>query len=164
MKIDKSKLVCSQGRPLTQGLFLEVGYNVDHAIFTFKNQDHAYKGKNYISLKRLYLEHEDPIEYDFATEYLLGYDHWERLCENKIIGKHVEQWRKELELKLRSQAAAQMLELSAENSFQAVKWLADKGWEKKGVGRPNKKAKEMEEELERRVATDYGADIVRLQK
>jgi len=161
-KTDKTKLTDTQGRPLTQGLFLEIGYT-DYALFTLKEQDYEYKGKTYPSLKQLYLEMCDPIEWDFAQEYLLGYQHWKRLCANKIIAKHVDEWREELELKLRSQATAQMLDMS-EDSFQAVKWLADKGWEKKTVGRPAKKAQEIEDELTKRVQTDYSADIVRLKR
>lgn len=162
MKVDKKKLVDTQGRPLTQGLFLEISYS-DYAIFTLKEQDHVYEGKKYVSIKQLYLDMCDPIEFDFANEYFLGYRHWKRIAANKVIAPHVEEWREELELKLRSQATAQMLDMS-EDSFQAVKWLADKGWEKKGAGRPAKKAQEMEAELAKRVETDYSADIVRLKQ
>jgi hypothetical protein len=162
MKIDKSKLVDTSGRPLTQALFLEIGYS-DYAVYTLKEQDHTYNEKVYPSLKRLYLEMCDPVEFDFATEYLLGYRHWKRICENKALASHVAEWREELELKLRSQAMAQMLDMS-EDSFQAVKWLADKGWEKKGAGRPATKEKEMEAALTKKVETDYSADIVRLKR
>lgn len=161
MKINKDKMIDTQGRPLTQSLFLEIGYNTDYAIYTLKSQDHAFKGKQYISLKRLYLEMSDPIEYDFANEYLIDYPHWERLCENKIIAKHVKQWRKELELKLRSEGVATLIEL-APDSYQAAKWLADKGWETKRAGRPSKKEQQMEDELASRIESDYSADIVRL--
>lgn len=162
MKVDKSKFLDSMGRPITQALFLELGYT-DFAVYTLKEQDHEYKGKVYPSLKRLYLEMEDVIEYDFATEYLYGYRHWKRMCENKAIAPHVAEWREELELKLRSQATAQMIEMS-EESFQATKWLADRGWEKKGAGRPATKEKEMEDALAKQVETDYSADIVRLKR
>tara|TARA_R110000772_G_scaffold144025_2_gene253595 strand:- start:8493 stop:8981 length:489 start_codon:yes stop_codon:yes gene_type:complete len=162
MKTDKSKFVDTMGRPITQALFLEIGYS-KFAVYTLKEQDHTYKDKVYPSLKRLYLEMCDPVEFDFATEYLLGYRHWQRICENKALASHVAEWREELELKLRSQAMAQMLDMS-EDSFQAVKWLADKGWEKKGAGRPATKAKEMEDALTKKVETDYSADIVRLKR
>jgi hypothetical protein len=162
MKIDKSKFVDTMGRPLTQALFLEIGYT-DYAVYTLKEQDHKYKGHTYPSLKRLYLEMCDPVEFDFATEHLNGYRHWLRICENKALASHVAEWREELELKLRSQAMAQMLDMS-EDSFQAVKWLADKGWEKRGAGRPATKEKEMQEALTKKVETDYSADIVRLKR
>jgi len=37
--IDKSKMVDSMGRPITQSLFLEVGYS-DMAIFTLKENNY----------------------------------------------------------------------------------------------------------------------------
>ena len=49
MEIDKSKLVDTNGKPLTQSLFLEIGYN-DFALFTLKEQDYDYNGKLYPSL------------------------------------------------------------------------------------------------------------------
>ena len=69
MKLDKSKMLDSMQRPLTQSLFLELGYT-DFAIFTLKEDDYVYNDKTYISLKKLYLEMEDPTEYDFANECL----------------------------------------------------------------------------------------------
>ena len=73
--IDKALLQDSMGRPLTQSLFLELGYT-EHSVYTLKEQDYAYKGKNYPSLKRLYLKEEDVTEYEFATKHLLGWQHW----------------------------------------------------------------------------------------
>lgn len=164
MKIDKSRLRDSRGRPLTQSLFLEIGYT-DFAVYTLKDEDHNYNGKVYPSLKRLYLEHEDPVEYDFATTYLLGWDHWQRLNENKLIAVEIDKWRNELELKLRSQAFRDILDMTAEEkSFQAARWLADKGWVKGPVGRPSKKQKEKEDAFEEKIKNEYGADILRLAK
>lgn len=162
MEVDKTTLVDTQGRPLTQSLFLEVGYNLEYAIYTLKDQDHHYGNKVYPSLKRLYLEHEDPIEYDFACTYLLNWKQWQRLCENRVIRKHIDEWRSELELKLRSSSFKQILDLTAEGNFQANKWLADKGWEKKGAGRPSTKAKEREEALHAAIASDYEEDMKRI--
>lgn len=71
-KPDKTKMKDTQGRPLTQSLFLEPNYNVDYAYYTMDDDDKNFKGKVYPSLKRLYLEMEDPTEYEFATTYLLG--------------------------------------------------------------------------------------------
>lgn len=51
MKIDKNKLRDTMGRPLSQALFLEVGYNLEYAYFTLKDEDHAYQGHVYPSLK-----------------------------------------------------------------------------------------------------------------
>lgn len=161
--IDKDKLKDTMGKPLTQSLFLEIGYS-EFSVYTLKDQDYTYKGKVYPSLKQLYLKEEDPTEYAFATKHLLGWQHWKRLCENKAIAKHVEEWREELELKLRSQAVRDMQNLCASENgnYSAAKFLADRGWEKRGAGRPSKAEKDKYLRIEERLDEEFGADIKRL--
>lgn len=148
--MDKSLLKSTNGIPLTQSLFLEIGYT-DYAVYTLKDDDYEYKGKVYPSLKKLYLEMEDVGEYLFACEHLLGWEHWQRMCSNKQVAEHVEKWRYELELKLRSQA---IMEIKAKSKFEkginAAKWLAERGWDKRQAGRPTK----AEVERETKVAAD----------
>jgi len=164
MRVDKTRLKDSRGRPLTQSLFLEVGYNTDFAVYTQKDEDYEYKGKLYPSLKRLYLEHEDPTEYDFACTYLLGWSQWQRICANKIFAKMVDSWRIELELKLRSQAVRDIIGIStSDKGFQAAKWLADKGWDKRSAGRPSKSDIERETKIQADIAEEYSADVSRLE-
>lgn len=158
--IDKSKLLDNSGRPLTQSLFLEIGYN-EFAVFTLKDIDYTYKDQTYPSLKRLYLEMEDPTEYAFAQEYLLGWGHWIRLCENKQIRKHIDEWREELEYRLRAKAVREMIK-AAPNNFQAAKWLADRGWATRGAGRPSKAEIEGEKKTQARLNDEYGEDVIRL--
>ena len=163
MAVDKSKLRDGRGRPLTQGLFLEVGYNTEFAVFTQKECDFEYKGKVYPSLKALYLAHEDPTEYDFATTHLLGWSHWQRICRNKIFGKMVAEWREELELKLRAQAVRDIIELSSgDKGFQAAKWLADRGWDKRGAGRPSNEQIEKEMNMQSKIDEEYASEVARL--
>lgn len=166
MDIDKNKLVDGMGRPLTQSLFLEIGYREEFAVYSLKDLDHHYKGKVYPSLKRLYLAHEDTVEYDFATTYLLGWNHWKRLNENKQLRKHFDEWREELELKIRSQAVKDIMDQCASEggSFQAAKWLADRGWDKRAAGRPTKQEKEREDRIQERINDEFAADVVRLFK
>ena len=45
--VDKSRLKDSGGSPLTQSLFLEIGYNTDYAIYTLKSDDYTYNGVLY---------------------------------------------------------------------------------------------------------------------
>lgn len=163
MKIDKQLLLDTGGRPLTQSLFLEFNYNVDYAVFTFDDEDKMYKGKLYPSLKKLYLETADPTEYIFAKKYLLGWSHWKRLNENKALKKHFDEWREELEISLRSEGVQAILEGAADN-FQAAKWLADKGWEKRSPGRPSKEEQEREERIIERVAEDLNGTIARMEE
>lgn len=161
MKIDKTKFKDTMGRPLTQSLFLEPNYN-EYAYYTFDGEDKTYKGKVYPSLKRLYLEMMDPVEYEFATTYLLDWPHWKRLCSNAIISRHIEDWREELELKLRSEGVRMMIDQSEDNS-QAAKWLAERGWDRKGAGRPKKEQRESERRIQDRLDEEFGADIARLE-
>ena len=159
--INKSKFLDNRGNPLTQSLFLELGYN-QFAVYTLKENDYEYEGKLLPSLKRLYLEMEDVTEYDFASQHLLGWKHWVRLGENKNIRLHIDEWREELELKLRARAAKQMMELANAGSYQAAKWLADRGWSTRAAGRPTKAEKDGYKAIAERVNEEYSADVHRL--
>lgn len=161
--MDKNKLLDSMGRPLTQSLFLELGYS-DYAVYTLKENDYEYKGKVYPSLKALYLKEEDPTEWSFAAKHLLGWQHWKRLCENKAIAKHIEEWREELELKIRSQAVRDMVNMCASENgnYSAAKFLADRGWDKRAAGRPSKQEKDKHLRMEERLADEFEEDLKRL--
>lgn len=155
-------LLDSMERPLTQSLFLEVGYGSD-AIYTLKEVDYMYKGKLYPSLKRLYIQMADPTEYEFANTYLLGLRQWQRITENRALKKHVEEWRFELSEKLRSEGVRLAIKQATKGSWQAAKWLADRGWDQKsGKGRPTKEDIEYQRKLVADVADSYEQDANRL--
>lgn len=163
MKVDKKRFKDSSGRPLTQSLFIENGYRTEFAVYTLKDDDHEYKGNTYYSLKKLFLELEDPTEYEFANMYLLGWSHWRRLNENKLMTKHFEEWREELELSLRAQGIRAIIDQAAdEKGFQAAKWLSDRGWSKNVVGRPSKSEKVREERMQARLDDEFQGDVIRL--
>jgi len=151
----------SQGRFLTQSLFLELGYN-EGAIYTLKDIDHFHNDKVYISAKRIYLEMEDPTEYVFANYCFAGWRHWQKVTENKMIKKHIDEWRAELEYKLRAKAVAAMIQSAKAGNFQATKWLADRGWEQRGAGRPTKEEIERETKFQAKAENEFTADVVRL--
>lgn len=151
----------AMGRPMTQSLFLEIGY-VEAAVYSLKDQDHEYNGKYYPSLKRLYLETADPTEYEFATTFLLGWKHWLRLCENKAIRSHIDEWRVELEVKLRSKGVKAAMSQAMAGNYAAAKWMADKGWDVRGKGRPSKDEIEHEKKVQAKMTNEYEADVIRL--
>lgn len=153
----------SMGKFRTQSLFLELGYGAE-ALFTLKDQDHVHEGTTYLSMKRLYLEFEDPTEYEFANEILLGWKHWQRMCENKLIRKHIDDWRDELEVKLRSRAITDAIKEARKGHFQAAKWVADRGWSTRGAGRPTKAETERQKKIEERIEDEYRGDVVRMFK
>lgn len=161
MEVDKSLFLDSAGKPLTQSLFLEIGYS-DQSVYTLKEDDHIYNGKLFPSLKRLYLETEDPTEYVFATTYLLNWKHWQRLCDNKVIRKYIDEWRDELEVKLRSKGIKELMKSANNGNYQAAKFLADRGWETRGAGRPSKEEIERNTKIEGRVNDEFSADVIRL--
>lgn len=148
-KPDKTKFKDEKGRYIVQGLFLEDRYNADMAVYTFDGEDKEYKGKTFYSLKKLYLAHCDPIEYNFANTYLYDWNHWQRMCKNRLLSSHIDQWREELQLHLIGEGVATMIDLACNNdSYQAAKYLADRGWDKSERGRPSKE--EIEGELKKR--------------
>ncbi len=162
----KEQLKDNLGRPLTQSLFLEIGYNTQYAVFTFNDEDKIYNDKVYPSLKRLYLEIADPTEYEFAKTCLLGWPHWRRLKENKVLRVYFDEWAEELEVKLRSEGVMGLMDLTTSEggNFQAAKWMAEKGWEKLKPGRPAKSAGEREARINDRINDEVSATVLRMSK
>lgn len=163
MNVDKSLMTDSRGKFFTQGLFLEIGYS-KFSMYTLKEQDHEYKGTVYPSIKKLYLAYEDPTEYDFANKYFVSWNHWQRICDNVILRKHIDEWRQELELKIRSQAIRDIMSNSADGSYQASKYLAERGWDKNVVGRPNKATKARDAKMDELIDEEFSSDIKRMDR
>lgn len=153
--IDNKKFKDDHGRYITQGLFLEVNYDTDKAVYTLDGEDKVYKGETYVSLKKLYLEMCDPIEYIFATSHLFDWKHWQRIIANKMLRVHIDEWREELTLKLKSEGVMTMVDLATDaKSYQAGKWLVDVGWDIKSKGRPTKAS--VKKELKRQADIKKG--------
>lgn len=150
MAIDySSKFTNAKGVFLTKSLFVDFSYNgnTDQCLYTLRSYDDP---RGYPSLKRLYLESNDPTEYEFATKYFAGWDHWQLLLKTSFISSEIDSWRKELELKLRASALKEIINTAdplsgARNYYEANKFLVTGGWlnneEKKEAakrGRPSK--------------------------
>lgn len=161
MAIKREQFLDTSGRPLTQSLFLELGYR-DEAIYTLKDHDYEYKGRKLKSIRKVYLETADPTEYQFATENFLSWDHWNRICANKQIAAHINEWREELEVKLRSNAVRMNIAAAQAGNYQAAKWVADRGWATRAAGRPSKAEVAKNLKIESEIANEYGADVIRL--
>ena len=163
MGMDKSKLIDAMGRPLTQGLFLEHNYDIEKAVYTLKSEDYEYKGVVYPSLRKRYMESDDPTEYSFVSQWLVDWKHWLRLCDNKAIREHIEEWRLEMEMKMRSAGVKEMIRNAKSGSPMAAKWLYDKGWDLRSAGRPSKDEINKEKNILLRISEEYAADVERLQ-
>lgn len=165
-KPDKSKMKRNNEILVTQSLFIDYQYDPELAVYTWGDEDKEYKGVLYPSLKRLFLEMEDPTEYSFATKYLVNWKHWQRMNNsNKVLRGHFDEWREELEIKIRSQAVLSIIDQSVSESggFQASKWLADRGWDKRGPGRPSKAERDKENAVQKRIKDDFDETTARMQ-
>lgn len=152
----------SMNKMRTESLILEFKYDRECAVYSVKDEDHEDEFGFYPSLKRLYLEVADPTEYEFANQYLLGLQHWLRLASNKRMRPLVEEWRFELEYKLRSAAAKQIIKQASKGAWQASKWVVDKGWADRPAGRPSEAEVNKEKDIQRRMHDEFEDDAQRL--
>lgn len=136
----------SNGVLYTKALFIEHSYSdPSRTLYTLGNEDHP---KGYISLYKKYLEADDPTEWAFANLYFDSWEHWELITKCSWFKPIVTSWRKQLELKILSEALARLrseAKSSTRDAFAANKFLIEKKWltpaEKKAqVGRPSKEA------------------------
>lgn len=138
---------------LTKSLFYELtGADKSTVVYTLKDVDHTVldkdtgEEKTYPSLYQLYMEVDDPTEWEVAQNLADGWDHWQLLCSCSWFKPYVERWRKEQELRMKSKALARIkseAKTGSKESFGANKYLLEKGWEPKegsrnGRGRPSK--------------------------
>ncbi len=159
--MDKSLFKDSTGRYITQGLFIDFRYDETFAIYTLEDEDKTYKGVVYPSLKRLYMEMEDPTEYHFAITHLYGWDHWVAMKNNKALYEKIERWQEELEVKIRAKGVHAMLNMAGGSNFNAAKWVADGNWQQKR-GRPSKQEKEQDRKLRERAMAEAEDEAARV--
>jgi|TARA_R110002051_G_scaffold18015_3_gene51995 hypothetical protein len=118
-------------------------------MFSLLDQDPS-NPKQLPSFKEMFLNTRDITGYILAKEVLGSYDHLKKLLRSDWFSKYWEQWVEEMEVKLKAEALVKISELAQSDkasSFQAAKFLSDKGWEQKR-GRPSKaeKAKALKQE------------------
>ena len=130
----------ASGAHYLQALFFETALeqNKDYVLYTLKQQDH----RGYPSIHRLFVEMNDPTEYNFAKEYFASWTHWKMIKDCTWFKPYYDAMKEELEVSIRAKALAD-LRASAEdpkNTVQVNKYLLDKGWVDKTDtrGRPSK--------------------------
>ena len=141
---EQSRFKNQMGVRYLQGLFYEtVNADKSTVLYTLKDADHM----GFPSLYRLYIEAEDPTEYKFATAHLDGWDHWDILSSCSWMQPYVTRWRRELDIRLRSRALAEIQAVAAarehNSHFTANKYLLEATWKPAGerkVGRTTKDA------------------------
>lgn len=151
-------------------LFYELnGNDASTAYYTLQDQDITVDGKRLLSLRRAYIECRDPQEGIFASKYFYSYAHWMAVSELRELREEVAEWRRELEMILKSEALKVIVreaEEDGKNAYEANKFLlTSKFWDKEDKapkdlkrGRPSKAeiAARLEEEtnLEKRLKAD----------
>ena len=133
------------GAHLLKPIFFEYD-NSEHlySVYTLKDYDHTVDGITYPSLRKLYVEMEDPTEYEFAVKHLDGWVHWKKLTESSFFQQYLKEWREELEVRMRAKALNRIKTRATgdtKDSFAADKILLAGGWKTQStekVGRPTK--------------------------
>lgn len=144
--LDINRLRSDKNAPYVSGLFYELARQSQFTkvlkegkgnfpTFTLDTEfDILYHANNsnpehyYWSLRRLYLESEDPNEYDFAKSVFGSWDHWLKIQENKEILQRINKWREELQYKLTSIGCRSLLSKANDGDVNASKFIATKKW------------------------------------
>ena len=146
----------SQGRFRTTSLFVEFKHPQMKPLYSIKGYDLETKEGVYPSLKKIYLSynHVPGAEFDFAMDIFGSWEQWTKLCNVSALRGEMQQWRDELDIKIKAKAIKAMMTASLDNDakgLNAAKYLADKGYAKK-AGRPSK------EEIIRQTKIEAGAN------
>lgn len=136
-----SKYKNSNGALLSQALFYETNVREEDkasVLYTMKSDDYL----GYPSIKRLYLECDDPTEYTFAIKYFDSWKHWKMVRDATFFKETYEEMREELLLRIKSRAVASLRKAinDPKNVVQVSKYLIDGGYiDKEDTrGRPSK--------------------------
>lgn len=132
-----------KGKYRTQSLFWETRTRGETEeryppLFTLKDREH----QGLPSLKNIYLsyDHLPGQEYEFAMDVFGSWDHWERLAKIGLIRPYIAEWRKELEIKIRANAAKALLRNAFEDGpkgASSARYISEGGWKGNGRGRPS---------------------------
>jgi hypothetical protein len=153
MMFPRSAFLTEVNKVRTKSLFYETSYgNMEWVIFTLKEDDIEAHGRSLLSLRKLYMSlvPSDPTEYEFAQTVFGSWSIWETIAKSPLLRKDVAEWRREVEIKIKSQAIrsiAEEMKSGGRSSFGAAKLLLEKGWlDKDTAADAKKKLKAVEEE------------------
>ena len=112
----------------------------------------------------LAFDHVPGFEYEFAMTVLGSWDHWAKLCNISQLRGDIQEWRDELDIKLKCQSMKAMMLAAKDNDAKGVnaaKYLAEKGYESKR-GRPSKAEVERETKIQAGVNKELKDDMERI--
>jgi hypothetical protein len=159
----KKVLKDAQGRYRTQSLFREFYIKDLEPLWSLKDED----SQGILpSLKTLYMECEDPTEYEFAMQAFGSWQHWIKIKSSAAIKAYIEDWPIELEVSLRSKGIRLVTQeaLNGKSKFNAAKFLAEGQWKKADNkrGRPSKEELHRELKIAAKLDSEIGEDAARL--
>ena len=164
---DKHSMKDVTGNYLTLALFWETRHIPNEhkypPVFTIKDREHVVKDVEYVSLKRIYLsyDHVPGMEYEFAQDMFDSWTQWQTIADKSEVSKLVQEWRDELDIRIKAVAMKTLLQQSKDNIVAARAILAG---EHKGIkrGRPSKAEVEREKKLAAGMRDDLDGDMTRL--
>jgi hypothetical protein len=107
-----------------------------------------------------FLELNDPTGYNFSEAWLEGgYRCWDAFQKGYGAAQEVKEWKDTLAIKMQAESIISIAK--QRDSFQALKWLADRGWEEK-MDKRTKEAKKKAEAVEERTNRELQEDMARL--
>lgn len=119
------------------------------------------------SLRQIYLQYNDPTEYQFSIDVFKSTYHWKHLQRLKWFKPYLEEWRATLGEKLRGTGIRALVDIATGSdpklALNAAKWLANGEFKEKQLkGRPT--VERVNTELNREVAIEriYREDAARL--
>lgn len=91
----------------------------------------------------LYIQEDDPTEYSFVKKHIGTLEEWDFLCTSTWFKPIITQWRRELDLKIKSKALRALRIVASgdtRDAFVANRYLLDGNWKdtKSKRGRPSK--------------------------
>lgn len=129
--MEATKFKDAQNRWYTIGLFKETAAPEHYSKILFTLEE----------AKNLFLKERDVTGYSFSNKYLGGWKHLKALKNSPRLRPIIKEWEEELEVMLRSEAITHIIDLSkSDKGYQAAKFLADRGYRDKTVGRRTKEA------------------------
>lgn len=111
-----------------------------------------------------FMECGDILGIDFADQHLGGFQHWKNINASPVLQPIIADWVEELEVRIRSKQIKRIDELAADGQFQAAKFLADRGWEKRAAGKPSKEEVARETKVQVKMKDSFSADIARIKR
>ena len=165
MMFEKDELIDQSNNFRTQSLFVEVGGYNEFVLMTLTEHPKEYNGRVLPSLHTIYMEESDLTEYAVAMRVFGSWSHWEKILQNKKILKHIEKYRTELEVKVRSEAVRALVHTASTEGSKgttAAKYIAEKGWEKRKAGAPSKEEKARELKVQTKITDEVKEDMERL--